>query len=66
MFIIQAPSAYRLGYLCLIGQGQTEAEAWAEAYGPDWKVTAKKLIKRSGAFCSEVTDEEWQEMQYHN
>lgn len=66
MFIIQAPSAYRLGHLCLIGQGETESQAWLDAYGPDWKVTAKKMIKRSGAFCLEVTDEEWHEMQFQN
>ena len=65
MFIIQAPSGYRLGYLCLLGEGTTEAEAWADAYGPNWKQEAKKQIKKSGAFCKEVSYEEWEELKYN-
>ena len=65
MFIIQAPSGYRLGYLCLLGEGTTEESAWADAYGPNWKTEAKKAIKQSGAFCSEVTYEEWEELKYN-
>jgi len=66
MFIIQAPSGYRLGYLCLLGEGTTEAEAWADAYGPNRKEESlQKVIKKSGAFCKEVSYEEWEELKYN-
>lgn len=63
MFIIQAPSAYRLGHMCILGSGTTKDEAWKDAYGPDWKAvpSIRKTIRRVGAECVEITDEEFYE-----
>ena len=62
MFIIQAPSAYRFGHMCLLGEGTTKESAWLDAYGPDYKSpSVRKTIRRSGAECVEITDEELNE-----
>ncbi len=64
MFIIEAPSAYRLGYHCLLGGGTTEAQAWEDAYGPEYKSShVRKTILRSGAFSREVSEEEYLDLQ---
>lgn len=65
MFIIQAPSAYRLGHLCLLGSGTTEQSAWEDAYGPEYKSSSvRKTIRKSGAFCNKVSQEEFEEIAY--
>ena len=56
MFIIEKPSAISFRN-CLLGQGETEKEAWEDAYGPKpWSPYVKKSAK--GAWSREVTEEE--------
>lgn len=58
-FIIETPSA-RSGN-CLLGSGDTEKEAWEDAYGPKpWTSYVKKCAR--GAWSREVTPEELEEI----
>ena len=49
--------------MCIIGSGTTKDEAWKDAYGSDWKAvpSIRKTIRRVGAECVEITDEEFYE-----
>lgn len=62
MFIIEAPSASTTTFRnCLIGDGLTEAEAWANAYGPKpWTPYVKKCA--CNAWAREVTADEFEEI----
>jgi hypothetical protein len=55
-FIIESPSA--IGFRnCLIGSGDTEAAAWADAFGPKpWSPSAKRAAR--SAWAREVTPDE--------
>ncbi len=51
------PSAHRFGHLCILGQGQTQADAMADAYGPKpWPKSARN------ADCSEMTSDELEQL----
>lgn len=63
-YIIECSSAYKYTN-CLLGTGDTEAEAWVNAYGPKpWTTSAKKSIKN--AWVRQVSDEEVLELQGEN
>lgn len=57
IWVVTMPSAYRLGHLCVLGQGQTQAGAMADAYGPKpWPKSARN------ADCSEMTSDELEQL----
>jgi hypothetical protein len=61
-YIIETPSAARYGN-CVIGEGDTPAEAWANAYGPKpWAPSTKRFAKN--AWVRQVTDDELNEIHY--
>ena len=52
VFIIEAESA--ISGNCLLGEGNTEAEAWEEAFGPKpWTPYVTRTAKK--AWCREVS-----------
>ena len=54
MYVIETPSGAHYGN-CTIGSGETEKEAWLDAYGPKpWTPYVKKCAK--GAWAREVSD----------
>ena len=61
-YIIEAPSAVSFRN-CVIGDGDTPAQAWADAYGPKpWSPYSKKCAKN--AWVREVTEDELNEIRY--
>lgn len=59
-FIIETPSAISHRN-CLIGEGDTPALAWADAYGPKpWSPYSKKCARN--AWVREVTLDELEEL----
>lgn len=61
MFVIESQSAYQFRN-CLIGSGETEAAAWADAFGPKpWGPSAKKSARN--AWVREVTQDEFYDLQ---
>jgi hypothetical protein len=63
-FIIETPSGARAGN-CLIGSGNTEKEAWLDAYGPKpWTPYVKRCARQ--AWAREVTLEEFEQLQHQN
>ena len=59
-FVIEAPSAY-LSKNCLLGEGDTPALAWADAFGPKpWGPHSKKSAR--AAWVLEVTLDELAEL----
>ena len=62
-FVIEAQSAYRTRN-CLLGEGDTPALAWADAYGPKpWTPYTRKSARN--AWVREVTLDELHEL-YRN
>jgi len=58
-FIIETPSA-RSGN-CLLGEGTSEAAAWADAFGPKpWGPSARRSARAS--WCREVDSEELEQL----
>ena len=49
MFIIEAESA-RAFHTCILGSGETEKEAWQDAYGPKpWTPYIRKCARKAWA-----------------
>lgn len=61
-FIIEAPSArFGLGN-CLLGEGDTESAAWADAFGPKpWSPSQKKSARN--AWCRQVKEDELRDLE---
>ena len=60
MFIITKPSAINPLRNCIIGEGETKAEAWESAYGPKpWSKFCKQSARE--AVCEQVTTDEYHE-----
>jgi hypothetical protein len=58
IWIVTLPSAYRQ-HQCLLGEGQTKAEAMDEAFGPKpWPKSSRN------ADCHQVTREELEEIKH--
>ena len=63
-FVIETPSSYRHLHNCLIGEGDTPALAWADAYGPKpWTPYTRKSAR--SAWVREVSLDELHELHCH-
>jgi hypothetical protein len=59
-FVIESVSG--ISGNCLLGEGETEAEAWTDAFGPKpWGPSAKRAKRE--AWVREVSSEELEELE---